>query len=134
MANNSSSLCQVVNALLTGLDRLKRLKNVLVMTTSNIAGAIGALRYLVIEKGGANRAPDPAFVDRADIVEYVDYPPPEAVYMILSGCVEEMARKGLVEQPYNLKSWSSLSLRTSAPIELDDSAKLQRLAELCHVS
>ena len=32
---------QVVNALLTQLDKLKTRKNVLVMTTSNIAGAIG---------------------------------------------------------------------------------------------
>jgi SpoVK/Ycf46/Vps4 family AAA+-type ATPase len=32
---------QVVNALLTQLDKLKTRRNVLVMTTSNIAGAIG---------------------------------------------------------------------------------------------
>jgi len=36
--------CKVVNALLTQLDKLKTKKNVLVMTTSNIAGAIGTSR------------------------------------------------------------------------------------------
>jgi hypothetical protein len=33
---------QVVNALLTQLDRLKRYENVLVLTTSNITQALGA--------------------------------------------------------------------------------------------
>ena len=88
-----------------------------------------AIRHVTLTK-----EVDPAFVDRADIVEYVDYPPPEAVYMILSGCFEEMARKGLVKQDYNLQSWSSMSIRHNTSIEIEDSAKLQRLAELCHVS
>lgn len=35
---------QVVNALLTQLDKLKHRKNVLVMSTSNIAQAIGMSR------------------------------------------------------------------------------------------
>lgn len=37
-----SNLLQVVNALLTQLDKLKHKKNCLVMSTSNLATAIGA--------------------------------------------------------------------------------------------
>lgn len=42
-----SSLSQVVNALLTQLDKLKNRKNVLIMTTSNIAQAIGSSRFFL---------------------------------------------------------------------------------------
>lgn len=40
---------------------------------------------------------DSAFVDRADIVQYVDLPPREAIYEILRTCVCEMIAKGMVE-------------------------------------
>jgi len=71
---------RVVNALLTQLDKLKHKKNVLVMSTSNLAKAI-----------------DSAFVDRADIIQYVDLPPREAIYEILRTCLCEMVAKGMVE-------------------------------------
>ncbi|KAJ9118691.1 hypothetical protein QFC22_003911 [Naganishia vaughanmartiniae] len=60
-----SDALRVVNALLTQLDKLKHRKNVLVMSTSNIAQAI-----------------DAAFIDRADIKQYIGLPPPQAVYWI----------------------------------------------------
>lgn len=46
VANHRSLRVQVVNALLTQLDKLKHRKNVLVMTTSNLSAAIGALACL----------------------------------------------------------------------------------------
>lgn len=52
--SDPSDAIRVVNALLTQLDALKQYPNVLVLTTSNITGAI-----------------DVAFVDRADIKQYV---------------------------------------------------------------
>ncbi|EGO01751.1 hypothetical protein SERLA73DRAFT_70918 [Serpula lacrymans var. lacrymans S7.3] len=70
---------RVVNALLTQLDKLKHKKNVLVMSTSNLVKAI-----------------DSAFVDRADIIQYVDLPPREAIYEILRGSLCEFMSKGLV--------------------------------------
>ncbi|OCH93621.1 thyroid receptor-interacting protein 13 [Obba rivulosa] len=70
---------RVVNALLTQLDKLKHKKNVLVMSTSNLAKAI-----------------DSAFVDRADIVQYIDLPPREAIYDILRTCLLELIRKGII--------------------------------------
>lgn len=39
---------------------------------------------------------DSAFVDRADIAEYIDYPPAEAVYEILSSTLAELMKKGIV--------------------------------------
>ncbi|KAH9077437.1 thyroid receptor-interacting protein 13 [Lactarius deliciosus] len=70
---------RVVNALLTQLDKLRHKKNVLVVSTSNLAKAI-----------------DSAFVDRADIVQYIDLPPPEAIYVILRSCLIELVAKGVV--------------------------------------
>jgi hypothetical protein len=39
---------------------------------------------------------DSAFVDRADIVQYIDLPPPEAIYVILRSCLLELTTKGVV--------------------------------------
>ncbi|PPQ79562.1 hypothetical protein CVT25_003444 [Psilocybe cyanescens] len=70
---------RVVNALLTQLDKLKHRKNVLIMATSNLVKAI-----------------DSAFVDRADILQYVDLPSREAIYEILRSCLCEIIAKGIV--------------------------------------
>ncbi|KAF9221884.1 P-loop containing nucleoside triphosphate hydrolase protein [Gyrodon lividus] len=72
---------RVVNALLTQLDKLKYRKNVLVMSTSNLAKAI-----------------DSAFVDRADIIQYVDLPPREAIYEILRSSLREFVLKGILQE------------------------------------
>ena len=40
--------------------------------------------------------PDSAFVDRADIVQYIDLPPSEAIYVILRSCLVELVAKGVV--------------------------------------
>ncbi|KAI0723349.1 P-loop containing nucleoside triphosphate hydrolase protein [Earliella scabrosa] len=76
-----SDALRVVNALLTQLDKLKHKRNCLVMSTSNLATAI-----------------DSAFVDRADIVQYVDLPPREAIYEILRGCLAELVKKSIVAE------------------------------------
>jgi len=39
---------------------------------------------------------DTAFVDRADIIQYVDLPPREAIYEILRSCLCEIIAKGIV--------------------------------------
>ncbi|GAA6016077.1 hypothetical protein JCM8202_005403 [Rhodotorula sphaerocarpa] len=74
-----SDALRVVNALLTQLDKLKHRKNCLVMTTSNLSEAI-----------------DNAFIDRADIKQYIGLPPTAAVYWIMQSCLQEMMRAGLV--------------------------------------
>ncbi|KIM91051.1 hypothetical protein PILCRDRAFT_162053 [Piloderma croceum F 1598] len=98
---------RVVNALLTQLDKLKHKKNVLVMSTSNLAKAI-----------------DSAFVDRADIIQYVDLPPREAIYEILRTCLCEMIAKGMVEDievPTLAKAvFHEESFRSSIKVESSD--------------
>lgn len=77
--NEPSDAIRVVNAVLTQIDQLKRFNNVLVMTTSNITGTI-----------------DLAFVDRADMKEYVGLPSAAACYSMLRGSIHELRDKGLV--------------------------------------
>lgn len=94
-----SDALRVVNALLTQLDKLKRRKNVLVMATSNLAKAIGTSEKLCICRTlqlKSRMSLDTAFVDRADIVQYVDLPPREAIYEILRTCLAELVNKGVV--------------------------------------
>mmetsp|Transcript_2924 Transcript_2924/g.5131 ORF Transcript_2924/g.5131 Transcript_2924/m.5131 type:complete len:319 (+) Transcript_2924:568-1524(+) len=75
-----SDALRVVNALLTQLDNLKQLPNVMVLTTSNITKAI-----------------DEAFLDRADIKLYIGPPSGSARYTILRSCIEELQRVGIVQ-------------------------------------
>ena len=78
--NEPSDSIRAVNALLTQIDALKRYPNVLVLTTSNITGAI-----------------DLAFVDRADIKQYIPLPSYRARFQILHSCLAELVRRGIVE-------------------------------------
>ncbi|KAI8604789.1 pachytene checkpoint protein 2 [Dissophora ornata] len=75
-----SDSIRVVNALLTQIDRLKRQKNVLILTTSNITEAI-----------------DIAFIDRADIKMYIGLPSQKAIYSILKSSLEELQRAGIIQ-------------------------------------
>eukprot|EP01029_Cantina_marsupialis_P017478 TRINITY_DN3926_c0_g1_i1.p1 TRINITY_DN3926_c0_g1~~TRINITY_DN3926_c0_g1_i1.p1 ORF type:complete len:451 (-),score=98.89 TRINITY_DN3926_c0_g1_i1:50-1402(-) len=76
-----SDAIRVVNALLTQLDALQRRPNVMVLTTSNVTEAI-----------------DLAFVDRADIKQFIGPPSEEGRYIILQSCVEELMRVGIVNE------------------------------------
>lgn len=78
--NEPSDSIRVVNALLTQLDQIKRYPNVLILTTSNITEAI-----------------DLAFVDRADIKQYLGYPCVEAIYNIYCSCLTELIKSGILE-------------------------------------
>jgi SpoVK/Ycf46/Vps4 family AAA+-type ATPase len=83
--NEPSDSIRVVNALLTQIDQLKTRQNVLIMTTSNVSDAI-----------------DEAFVDRADLVEYIGYPSSKAAYAILSSALRELMKSGLVHPTANM--------------------------------
>lgn len=119
-----SDALRVVNAVLTQLDKLKQRKNVLIMTTSNISQSI-----------------DGAFVDRADIKQYVGPPPPQAIYWILKSCLDELMRSGLAAQQ-QLLPWHKLQVAqqgsihvVSSPAEgINASERLKELAERCQVS
>ncbi|ORY34246.1 P-loop containing nucleoside triphosphate hydrolase protein [Naematelia encephala] len=120
--NEPSDAIRVVNALLTQLDKLKARKNVLVMTTSNISGSI-----------------DSAFIDRADIKEYVGFPPAEAIYWILTSCLEELMTKSLIRK-CRLMPWRDIGVEQSvegldlSPAEIRSaqvSARIANLAKTC---
>jgi len=70
-----SDAIRVVNALLTQIDHIKRFPNVIILTTSNVTGAI-----------------DLAFVDRADIKQYIGPPSVNAIFSIYHSCITELMR------------------------------------------
>lgn len=121
-----SDAVRVVNAVLTQLDRLKSRENVLIMTTSNISGSI-----------------DHAFIDRADIKQYIGLPPPAAIYWILRSCLDELMRAGVVAHEI-LYSWQTLDAGVGGGVDGQQlqqsdrdkraSWRLRALAESCQVS
>jgi len=74
-----SDAIRVVNALLTQIDRIKTYSNVLILTTSNITGAV-----------------DLAFVDRADIKQYIGPPSEEAIFTIYHSCITELKKRHII--------------------------------------
>lgn len=73
--NEPSDSIKVVNAVLTQIDQIKRHPNVLILTTSNMTGAI-----------------DVAFVDRADIKQFLGLPSVQAIYKIFYSCIQELLK------------------------------------------
>ncbi|GHJ89240.1 hypothetical protein NliqN6_5642 [Naganishia liquefaciens] len=106
-----SDALRVVNALLTQLDKLKHRKNVLVMSTSNIAQAIGKSHS--------------AFIDRADIKQYIGLPPPQAVYWILSGCLTELMRAGIIAH-LDLLEWKDLQVVKTKPSQKPERERIRQ--------
>ena len=103
-----SDAIRVVNALLTQLDQIKRHSNVIILTTSNITGAIDLAfvdRYTHIHT--------PLFTSfmyvyiicilpyvmlvvycgcRADIKQYIGLPSAAAIFKIYHSCIQELMR------------------------------------------
>merc|ERR1719145_189861 len=75
-----SDSLRMVNSLLTQLDAIKKFPNVLVLATSNLTGFI-----------------DQAFIDRADTRQHVGPPTVAAIAQMLTGGVQELVTKGLIE-------------------------------------
>lgn len=72
-ANEPSDSLRVVNAVLTQLDQLRMYPNILVLTTSNLTSTI-----------------DLAFIDRADLKQFIGEPSVEAIYEIFSMAIQEL--------------------------------------------
>ncbi|XP_055610487.1 LOW QUALITY PROTEIN: pachytene checkpoint protein 2 homolog [Uranotaenia lowii] len=73
--NEPSDSIRVVNAVLTQLDRIRKYPNVFVFATSNLTGSI-----------------DLAFLDRADIVQYIGNPTAGAIYEIYRSTLEDLSQ------------------------------------------
>ncbi|KAL0216405.1 hypothetical protein P9112_008589 [Eukaryota sp. TZLM1-RC] len=82
-----SDAIRVVNALLTQIDRVGKLPNVLIMCTTNITAAV-----------------DLAFVDRADLKLFLGLPPPRIVYTLFSQSIDSLMNSGLIKK-CKLASW-----------------------------
>uniref|UniRef100_A0A7E4VST0 AAA domain-containing protein n=1 Tax=Panagrellus redivivus TaxID=6233 RepID=A0A7E4VST0_PANRE len=106
--NDPSDALRSVNAVLTQMDKIRRFRNVLLLTTSNITDAL-----------------DEAFVDRADVNRFVGHPSAYAIYSILCSAIKELQRVGLVDPSAKLDPVSSWQHFT------DDSAHLLRLSTRC---
>ncbi|XP_061399265.1 pachytene checkpoint protein 2 homolog [Musca vetustissima] len=78
---------RVVNALLTQLDSIKEHPNVLILATSNLADTI-----------------DMAFLDRADIKQYIGLPNELAIRKIYDSMITELIRVGIIESAESLQS------------------------------
>uniref|UniRef100_A0A3P8ZAL2 Pachytene checkpoint protein 2 homolog n=1 Tax=Esox lucius TaxID=8010 RepID=A0A3P8ZAL2_ESOLU len=70
-----SDAIRVVNSVLTQLDQIKRHPNVVILTTSNVTEKI-----------------DLAFVDRADIKQYIGPPSVEGIFSIYLSCLQELMK------------------------------------------
>ncbi|EDW34506.1 GL21543 [Drosophila persimilis] len=79
-SNEPRDAMRVVNALLTHLDEIKTHPNVLILATSNLAQSI-----------------DLAFLDRADLREYIGYPAVPAIRSIYKSMLVELMSAGIVE-------------------------------------
>ncbi|UYV70733.1 TRIP13 [Cordylochernes scorpioides] len=88
-----SDAIRVVNALLTQIDQIRRFPNVIILTTSNVTGAI-----------------DLAFVDRADIKQYIGPPSVAAIYQIYFTAIQELLKVGIVAPKESLLPLRQLSL------------------------
>lgn len=111
-----SDAIRVVNALLTQLDQIKRFSNVIILTTSNITGAI-----------------DLAFVDRADIKQYIGPPSVNAIYTILHSCIKELSERKIISPSEQILKVRSLELmRFVDNAATHSSLCLREIAKKCH--
>jgi len=93
-----SDAIRTVNAMLTAIDRLRKFPNVLIFTTTNMSSA---------------SVLDLAFIDRADVKQYIGLPPLEARYEILRSCILELMRCGIVVPPSDLRADAGQSILLS---------------------
>lgn len=89
--NEPSDAIRVVNALLTQIDCIKNYPNVVILTTSNVTDAI-----------------DLAFVDRADIKQYIGLPCVETIYEIFRSCIQELVRTSIVSCDQSILAYNQL--------------------------
>lgn len=89
---------RAVNALLTGLDRLRRYPNIVVVCTSNLVGAlVGAAFRNSSSPALTCSLQDAAFLDRVDIKQFMPHLSVKVIYGIYKDCLEELSRSGIIE-------------------------------------
>ncbi|XP_019871347.2 pachytene checkpoint protein 2 homolog [Aethina tumida] len=108
-----SDSIKVVNAVLTQIDQLKRFPNVLVFATSNMTDTV-----------------DIAFVDRADIKQYLGLPTSKAIYKIYHSCLCELIKTKIIQNDAELLDTTEFFL-----IDLEKLSGINlKLWEICKMS
>lgn len=117
-SNEPSDSLRVVNAVLTQLDQIRHHPNVLVLTTSNLTTTI-----------------DVAFMDRADIKQFIGNPTVQAIVAIYMSAIRELQRVGIIirESRDDDDDWLSGKLRSLAQESVGLSGRtLRKLPFLAH--
>lgn len=96
-----SDAIRVVNSVLTQLDQIKRHPNVVILTTSNVTEKI-----------------DLAFVDRADIKQYIGPPSEQGIYNIYLSCLEELMKCQIIYPRQQLFTMFELETMSFAESEV----------------
>uniref|UniRef100_A0A8C9XQM0 Pachytene checkpoint protein 2 homolog n=1 Tax=Sander lucioperca TaxID=283035 RepID=A0A8C9XQM0_SANLU len=107
-----SDAIRVVNSVLTQLDQIKRHSNVVILTTSNVTEKI-----------------DLAFVDRADIKQYIGPPSVKGIYNIYLSCLEELMKCQIIYPRQQLFTMFELETMGFAKSEVSEhSLNLRNIA------
>lgn len=107
-----SDAIRVVNAVLTQLDQIKKYPNVVILTTSNVTEKI-----------------DLAFVDRADIKQYIGPPSEKGIYNIYLSSLEELMKCQIIYPRQQLFTMYELETIGFARTEVSEhSLKLRNIA------
>ncbi|KAF7286483.1 hypothetical protein GWI33_005121 [Rhynchophorus ferrugineus] len=109
--NEPSDSIRVVNAMLTQIDQIKKYPNVLILATSNMTEAI-----------------DLAFVDRADIKQFLGFPSVPAIYKIYTSCLNELMRGHIIKYTDDLVT-VDLIARGDSEIQNECSKKLLTICQ-----
>ncbi|XP_034030854.1 pachytene checkpoint protein 2 homolog [Thalassophryne amazonica] len=104
-----SDAIRVVNSVLTQLDQIKRHPNVVILTTSNVTEKI-----------------DLAFVDRADIKQYIGPPSENGIYNIYLSCLEELMKCQIIYPRQQLFTLFELETMGFAESEVSEHSLLLR--------
>ena len=70
---------------------------------------------LILATSNITEAIDVAFIDRADIRQYIGPPSLEARYMILGSCIKELMRVTFISPPEALLEFKTLQLMRYNP-------------------
>lgn len=98
--NEPFDAIRAVNALLTGLDKLRNYSNIVTICTSNLVTAlVGAPKQPAMELTLTNGhfTQDEAFLDRVDIKQFMPHLSNRIIYGIYKDCLEELNRCGIIQ-------------------------------------
>lgn len=113
--NEPSDSLRVVNAVLTQLDQIRHYPNLLVLTTSNMTASI-----------------DGAFMDRADIKQFIGHPSTEAIGSIFASAIHELIRANIILHPATDEVQMEQVLEIAAECQGFSGRTLRKLPFLAH--